>query len=157
MYNSKKDIPVKIKTEVTTTISLYKQNKFYKKESGGILMGYLLKENGGVVLSKVTTPQKYDIQKRFYFYRDNRIHQDLFNIEWKQSKKTISYLGEWHTHPENYPTPSSKDYKNWKKLLKETTYLGNSLFFIICGLKEIGVWKGLRNTKNILKIGEIKI
>uniref|UniRef100_UPI003CED28D9 Mov34/MPN/PAD-1 family protein n=1 Tax=Enterobacter cloacae complex sp. 280C5 TaxID=3395861 RepID=UPI003CED28D9 len=31
----------------------------------------------------------------------------------------LVYLGEWHTHPEDFPQPSSTDLRSWRTGLKD--------------------------------------
>lgn len=35
---------------------------------------------------------------------------------WRASRGTVRYLGEWHTHPEDYPIPSGLDRSEWRRL-----------------------------------------
>jgi len=35
---------------------------------------------------------------------------------WRATRGTVRYLGEWHTHPEDHPTPSGLDRSEWRRL-----------------------------------------
>ena len=52
----------------------------------------------------------------------------------KLSLGTKSYLGEWHTHPEPNPRPSSLDITEWKKT---ANYNEDMLLFLIVGQETI--------------------
>ena len=46
-------------------------------------------------------------------------HASIALARWRASHGTVRYLGEWHTHPEDQPTPSSLDRSEWHRLAKE--------------------------------------
>ena len=54
----------------------------------------------------------------------------------------MNYLGEWHTHPEDVPSPSSHDRRDWLRTLDTAQFEQSFLFFIIVGRTSIGVWEG---------------
>ena len=124
----------------------YQQKYLHLPESGGVLIGRVLTDSNNVVIDLVSEPCSHDKQKRFAFFRSNA-HQDILTQVWQKSNGTLNYLGEWHTHPEEHPTPSQTDFKNWYKKLKSKGIDTLFLYFIIIGTKSIGVWQG--NMKNI--------
>lgn len=71
---------------------------------------------------------------------------------WEQSKGTCNYIGEWHTHPEPIPYPSSHDFSQWRKIMKKTVLDYSSIIFIIVGTEKICVWQGIRTTQEILEL-----
>jgi integrative and conjugative element protein (TIGR02256 family) len=36
--------------------------------------------------------------------------------KWRISDETMDYIGEWHTHPESNPQPSTLDLDEWRKI-----------------------------------------
>jgi integrative and conjugative element protein (TIGR02256 family) len=58
------------------------------------------------VVDSITTPQPTDVRTRFTFDRNGE-HQRLINESWECSAGTCSFVGDWHTHAELYPAPSS--------------------------------------------------
>lgn len=127
-----------------------------QKEYCGVLLGREIANTSDIIIDEITEPSKDDVQKKFYFFRDKKYHQKKIVEEWKKSDGTCNYLGEWHTHLENIPEPSSTDIKEWKKALKKFKYDGNELFFIIIGIKEISVWEGNKLDLSIEKLSESK-
>jgi len=95
---------IHLSREVLLTFANYIQHTQKQPESGGILLGQVL-ENKLFIL-KATTPNRNDTALRFRFLRDKAAAQKIVNREFYKSKKKTIYMGEWHTHPENYPTPS---------------------------------------------------
>lgn len=64
-----------------------------------------------------------------------------------------TYLGEWHTHPEEIPTPSVIDRIGWaKKLLADS--FSEAIFFVILGTTTVRVWEGARRLPAQHFIGE---
>lgn len=61
--------------------------------------------------------------------------------EFEKSNHTRFYIGEWHTHPEDYPTPSSRDYRSLKDSFhKNELVIPNLIIMAIVGRKAI-CWK----------------
>ena len=105
---------LKITKEALIIFDNFIQDEYKKKEAGGVLLGRMMKNSDDVIIDMVSPPQKKDKRKRTYFKRNNE-HQNIINEEWEKSGGTCNYLGEWHTHPENNPTPSSIDINTWKR------------------------------------------
>lgn len=43
------------------------------------------------------------------------------------------YVGDWHSHPEPVPSPSSLDWKTHESLVQKSTYELNGLLLVIIG------------------------
>lgn len=143
---------IKLTCSVIETLKQYKQEAKNSKESGGVLLGRFIKVSKNIVVDKITTPMKGDKQTRFSFKRISPLHQEIIIEEWHKSNCTCNYLGEWHTHPEDFPTPSDVDMKDWKRKLKKDVFSGRYLYFIIAGIKSIDIWEGDRRTLEIVKL-----
>lgn len=110
------------------TILKFVQNDKLKPEAGGLLLGY--RHGNNFEITKVTVPFPEDIQKQKYFERNDSNHLSIFSKLHKHKNKAISFLGEWHTHPEKNPIPSPLDIKEWQKIKKHNT---EPLIFCILG------------------------
>ena len=128
------------------------QNSVNALEAGGLLLGRRIIDSPDIVIDLITTPSRFDIRKRRYFYRDSRIHQSIIEMMFKKSSGTCILLGEWHTHPENYPTPSGYDISEWKRQLKDTKIEDEHLLFLIVGTSEITIWEASRKTGILIKL-----
>lgn len=146
---------IKLNDEILQMLFSFAQDHKNSPESGGILIGRVLDGNSHIVVDHASRPMETDIQTRFSFIRRAAGHQEFFNQIWERSEGRCFYLGEWHTHPEKDPTPSTIDKREWRKLLNKTIQGQNRLFFIIVGTTELVVWYGQRQTsKNtFLRIG----
>lgn len=61
--------------------------------------------------------------------------------EFEKSNHTRFYLGEWHTHPEDNPSPSYQDLASLKKSYnKNSIVISNLILMAIIGRKNI-CWK----------------
>jgi integrative and conjugative element protein (TIGR02256 family) len=99
--------------EVLEVFSQYIQGE-QDTEAGGILLGHVR----GIHLEilEATVPTRKDRRLRLFFERLIHGHQSIAERRWRQSKGLIRYVGEWHTHPEDHPTPSRLDVGEWQKL-----------------------------------------
>ncbi len=127
---SGRDIDVILSDEVSRKMNGFRQLGATSKESGGILIG----ERRGRywVVTDITTPMKGDIQSRVQFVRQDPGHIKASKRICKKSKNLRTYMGEWHTHPQVRPQPSSVDLASWKSIKLEK---GHSLIFLILGIK----------------------
>lgn len=85
-------------------------------ESGGVLLGTV--HERGLLVTMATTPTRLDRQLRFLFERLPFGHRAVAKRLWRSTGGTTRYIGEWHTHPQDIPTPSAIDVEEWRKLAK---------------------------------------
>lgn len=85
-------------------------------ERGGVLLGTV--HERGLLVTVATTPTRLDRQFRYLFERLPFGHGAVARRLWRSSAGTTRYIGEWHTHPQDIPTPSSIDLDEWRKLAK---------------------------------------
>lgn len=99
------------------------------REAGGILLGHY--RGPHIEIVKCTTPLPLDVRSTYQFKRSDPQHQQIATKEWASSGGTVNYVGEWHTHPEDYPSPSFSDKVGWWR--RSLSRRPNSLAFIIVG------------------------
>lgn len=121
---------VSFNAEVLKQIEKYIQNNPHKNESGGLLLGY--RHSNHFEITHITTPKLLDMSNRLSFERKDITHIKILKRLIKKDKN-IAYLGEWHTHPEDYPSPSSIDNSQWELCRKNST---ESLIFVIFGIND---------------------
>lgn len=117
-------------------------------EVGGVLLGKIDVKNGIVSIEKIEEIKSKEVFRLSYI-RDNKIAQQVINKSWTDSKGIINYLGEWHTHPNVNPSPSSTD----KTTIMAQTIEKNSKYFPYTILLIIG--KSERITVTIANKGRI--
>ncbi len=106
--------------DVLFLMSKFIQSKHKQHEAGGILLGQV-KENN-IYITRVSFPTSHDRSSRYFFSRNKNFAQAIIDFEFHNSNKRTIYLGEWHTHPEELPTPSNTD----RKMIKDQ-FLKNRL------------------------------
>jgi integrative and conjugative element protein (TIGR02256 family) len=122
---------VHLEPEVLETFNEYVQG-VRDLESGGILLGCVRGPHLQII--EATTPSPKDRRSRFSFERDDFHHYSTAMKRWEESNGIIRYIGEWHTHPEDYPSPSSIDLREWRALAASRID-GRPLLALIVGRK----------------------
>lgn len=112
VLNAKDGTRILIEVEVLNLVESYRQHTSTSTEAGGILIGEYRGSDIRIVTG--TIPSEFDRRSRVRFHRESPHHQFIAMETWKQSKGLCSYLGDWHTHPEDHPIPSSLDISEWK-------------------------------------------
>ena len=128
-----------LKDNVWDHFKLLQRANEFSAENGGILIGQLNPAEKQVLITDFTEAMKSDKRSRFHFFRSEKSHQKVMDDLWEESDFTKTYLGEWHTHDEDVPSPSSTDIREWKRICNRQ-YNSPDLFFIIVGKMEIGIW-----------------
>ncbi len=154
IFASEDGTKLKVGTTPMQTMLSFRQLKRGSHESGGILLGRYIKGSSDVVVDHVTTPMKNDSSSEVFFFKNKDEHQAVIDEKWEESKGTCNYLGEWHTHPQDHPTPSSTDIQTWLRLIKETQFELGELYFVIIGRKSACAYKVSQKVKQLTPIYE---
>lgn len=96
------------------TFNQYVQVRDVDCEAGGLLLGSV--HGTHVLIEQATVPTVWDKRFRYLFERMPFGHEAIALARWTDSQGIIRYLGEWHTHPEDHPHPSSLDRSEWNRL-----------------------------------------
>jgi len=112
------------------------QNLPSDHEAGGLLLGTV--HGAHMIITEVTVPTLKDKQCRYFFERMPFGHKAIAESRWRASAGTIRYLGEWHTHPQDHPTPSGLDRTEWA-LLAGKRADGRPLLAIVVGRQGLHV------------------
>lgn len=116
-------------------------------EAGGILLGE--RRGRHIEVTFATTPKRGDKSSRTGFHRRSPFHQRFATRNWRRLGGKLDYVGEWHTHPELNPRPSTIDQKEWNKLIRTRK---NGLVFMILGTS--GLWLGFANCDAIAELSQ---
>lgn len=123
------DTLILVSHTVVDAILSFQSSKEQEAEAGGILIGRYREPHIEVI--ECTTPMPCDVRQRSAFDRKDPGHARVARKRWKESGHTLTYVGEWHTHPQAVPEPSSTDLANWAAIMAR----GNRpLLFFIQGL-----------------------
>lgn len=140
---------VKVGPVALSQVLAFRQIRSSHTEAGGVLLGRYILGCQDRVVDEVTVPMRGDRRMRLAFHRSPERHQEVIDSRWAASRGTCQYLGEWHTHPEFSPTPSSTDLSDWRRRLRADQFDGDSLLFVIVGIREVRAWEGFRCTQAI--------
>jgi len=99
--------------DVLLLIAKFKQISSKQNEAGGVLLGQV--KNNNIYITRISFPSSHDKSSRYSFSRNKKFAQAIIDFEFYNSNKRTIYLGEWHTHPEELPTPSNTD----RKMIKD--------------------------------------
>lgn len=105
-------------------------------EAGGLLLGTVHGSNIAVV--EATIPTIWDKRLRNLFERMPFGHSSIAQKRWHSSGGTVRYVGEWHTHPQDFPQPSELDRTEWAKLSRARKD-GRPMLAVIVGRKDLYV------------------
>ena len=118
-------------------------------EAGGILIGREY-ASGSIVIEEASAPSLSDKAGPTWFDRSQSAAQQIVDERWQRSNGELIYIGEWHSHPEDVPRPSSRDRKMINNMLCETSMEIDFLILIIVG--RTAIWVGQRTRKELLEI-----
>lgn len=103
------------------------------KENGGVLLGCVFSDYSQIFITDISVPSRHDKRGKYFFIRNKNNAQRIINANWHASNGSVNYLGEWHTHPEIFPTPSATDKKLIYDCLHKNKNVFDGLFLIIVG------------------------
>lgn len=97
-------------------------------ETGGVLIGTICSNRNLAIISNVLPAPSDSVHKPFLFLRGERgLSKQI------QSQFPLYYLGEWHSHPNGLPEPSSIDIKQMQSNAIEAHYGAKSPILLIVG------------------------
>lgn len=89
----------------------------YPKEIGGVFIGFYSNDFHSAKITKLLFNKK-DEGSIFRFSRNGDTLTKLLERAWKQSRGKEYYIGEWHSHPNSSPSPSTIDINNMISIAK---------------------------------------
>lgn len=113
----------------------------------GIIMGAQIGDNH-YRISKISPPCVKS-HTHYGCERDAAMANLFIREDYELSEHTRFYIGEWHTHPENIPTPSTLDYNSIEDIFQTASLVVPFLLMIIVGTEtlHISVFNGEKNIK----------
>jgi integrative and conjugative element protein (TIGR02256 family) len=124
-----------LSAEALKILDSYIQRKLNDPESGGIILGKITAED--IQVQRLSVPTEIDKCSRAHFERHRLSAQIVINYEHANSYGQVTYLGEWHTHPEDHPTPSGTDMKMIKQQFAQNKIHTEFLLLLIQGRKSL--------------------
>jgi len=120
-----------LETQVLEHFHVYQQRRWYQKESGGQLFAQI--EGDVIRVAEATGPRKTDKRSRFSYVADRRTERQEIRDRYVQE---LHYVGDWHTHPERTPKPSSLDVESIRECVRRSTHRLNAFVLVVVGNAE---------------------
>lgn len=112
----------------------YRQIK-HGTESGGVLLGKILEDNT-IIVCDCSKPCISGKASYAGFYRSADKANKIIEQAFIDSGGRLIYVGEWHTHPEDSPTPSNVDKHSLEDIYNSVkNFYPDVLVYIIIGKK----------------------
>ena len=128
--------------EVVGHFVAHRQQGKIKTEIGGQLFAQF--KNNEVHVVRATGPNATDERGWSWFRPDQKRH----NGEIKQLFAAgLHFVGDWHTHPEREPSPSSWDLDSMEDCFKKSRHQLNAFIMVIVGRADFptGLWVSTHN------------
>lgn len=129
---------VEISPSAMSTLTCYRQRP-RAAERGGVLAGYRIGARSWVV-THASPPSPRSLAGLFWVKRDRRDAQCFIDRVFAETNGTVNYLGEWHTHPEPYPSTSREDRTMLVELLRNSRLEIDFLLGAIVGTAGAQYW-----------------
>lgn len=78
-------------------------------ETGGMLIGYCSADDADVVVTDMVGPGPNAIHRKSSFVPDYAYHREEIRRIYDESRGMLTYLGDWHSHPDALPYLSADD------------------------------------------------
>jgi integrative and conjugative element protein (TIGR02256 family) len=130
-------ISIRIGPQALATFDAHRQRRFYQREAGGQLFARV-RDNDWEIAS-ATGPRSRDRRGRFSFWPHRPSEQEEI---FQHHALGLDYVGDWHTHPEDVPTPSADDLSSIAEVVRRSTHHLSGFLLLIVGRRHfpIGLW-----------------
>lgn len=100
--------------------------------------------SSAVVIKKITQSPVLGKSKRLLFQPDRTIEQTVI---YSMFKDGYHYVGDWHSHPEEIPSPSATDLVTIKSVFINSLHVLSHLLLVIVGTRSLpcGLFVGLQD------------
>jgi integrative and conjugative element protein (TIGR02256 family) len=102
-------------------------------ETGGVLMGYWVKEFEEIVITHAIGPGPTAIHLPTGFIPDSEYQEDEIACHYAESERLSTYLGDWHTHPLETAHLSRKDRRTLRRIAKYTDARASVPLMVVLG------------------------
>lgn len=106
----------------------HRQLRFWHREAGGQLFARI--DGHRIVVCEATGARPEDKRGRTFFEPDRRSEQAEIDTLFARD---LHYVGDWHTHPESSPTPSTRDYVTMASRVRLSRHRLAGFLFVIVG------------------------
>jgi integrative and conjugative element protein (TIGR02256 family) len=117
----------------------HRQTRFWQREAGGQLFARFSLPD--IIVVEATGPRRTDRRTRYSYHPDRRAEQREIA---SRHVRGLHFIGDWHTHPEDAPTPSSRDEQSMREAFSASHHVLSGFILAIVGRLELrqslGLW-----------------
>lgn len=126
------------------TMERHRQLRDRDPEAGGMLFARITAEE--IRIEEATEPRRTDRRWRFGFWPCTKTQQQVIDARFKAG---LHFVGEWHTHPELHPNPSTLDFTSMERCFLGSRHELKALVMVILGTAPTptGLWVSLHNQR----------
>lgn len=106
----------------------HRQTRWWQREAGGQLFARF--ELPTITIIEATGPRRADRRTRYSYHPDRRAEQREIAARHSQG---LNFIGDWHTHPEDTPSPSWRDDESMREVFTQSTHGLNGFLLVIVG------------------------
>jgi len=106
----------------------YRQTRWHHREAGGQLFARIIGMD--IRVEDVTGPRRADWRTRFSYVPNRRAEQAEIRARHAHG---LHYVGDWHTHAEDRPTPSRRDIESVRDCFAKSTHSLRAFVLVIVG------------------------
>lgn len=81
-------------------------------------------------MEKATGPREVDQRSRYGYMPDRRGEQEEIDA---MHSHGLQFVGDWHTHPERIPSPSTSDVRSIRQAVAQSKHHLNGFVMLIAG------------------------
>jgi integrative and conjugative element protein (TIGR02256 family) len=130
-------VAVRVRFQALATFDAHRQRRFLSREAGGQLFARVRENDWDIVTA--TGPRARDRRGRFSFWPHRASEQsEIF----EHHAQGLDYVGDWHTHPEDTPYPSTDDLASISEVVRRSTHHLPGFLLLIVGRRKFpdGLW-----------------
>jgi integrative and conjugative element protein (TIGR02256 family) len=130
-------LSVRIRSLALATFNAHRQRRFFHREAGGQLFARV--RGNDWEISTATGPRARDRRGRFSFWPHRASEQEEI---FEHHARGLDYVGDWHTHPEDTPSPSPDDLASIAEVVRRSTHHLPGFLLLIVGRRSFpdGLW-----------------
>jgi integrative and conjugative element protein (TIGR02256 family) len=130
----------------------YRQTTLRRPEAGGQLFAKITPKL--IVVAAATGPHRKDIRSRFSFIPNKKRLTTEIQTHFL---KGLHYVGDWHTHPQDIPKPSSLDIHSMRKSFSLSKHSLEHFLIVIIGKAPppSKIWVGLINRSHTVPLSDV--
>lgn len=106
----------------------HRQTRWWHREAGGLLFARFT--GSTIRVEEATGPRKSDFRTPYSYWPDRKAEQGEIDERYKVG---LHYVGDWHSHPEQFPEPSGRDAQTMTSRVRRSKHQLNGILFAIIG------------------------